>query len=208
MRRERPGDFSVTLREIEEVRSRDALFAQQILTLKELLNEALSRDASRFSESEVVELREEIAGIEARRNLAADRIAALQSRLPSPEQRNEASTTAQKLLSQFEDAQSRYTTAWENLIREIRRTEQFAAAVRSCRTTLRRSFDALTDHTATFGLSIDIPHAVGVPDTAEAKEVEFLGLVIAHAARGTSGDGVERELVAMRATSSSGSART
>src|SRR5262245_55831953 len=102
MRRERPGDFSVTSREIEEVRSRDAVFAQQILIVKERLNEALSRDASRFSESEVFGLREEIAEIEARRNLAADRIAALQSRLPSPEQRNEASAASQKLLSEFE----------------------------------------------------------------------------------------------------------
>ena len=90
IRRTQPGDYRVLRGEIDKLQEEHAELNRHQETTTTTLKDELAKDAQWFDETAVLAQRRILARIDQRQRLLVDRIAALEGRLPTPTQRQDA----------------------------------------------------------------------------------------------------------------------
>jgi hypothetical protein len=134
--------------------------------------------------------RREVAGVEVERRELAERIAGLETRLPTDEARAEAEARARAAGDDAEDLGGRFAAAWARLLAALGPAEEAAREVNALRAAYRAPAIRVEDLAARFGLDVPLPRRPE-PAKGEARTVAALGLFIS----GTAYGGGPRDIV-------------
>ena len=197
-RRSQPGDYRVLQGEIDKLRQEATALEQRHTKTTTALKVELAKDAQWFNETEVHEHQHNLAQIEQRQALVSDRIAALEGRLPTPEQRRDAEREAKVLLDAANAADQKFTSEWTRFVTGLEETAAIGAELEAARTDARAAVYPLADLVAKAGLDVKVPD-VPEPPRHEAPYAGLLGMQLRQVGMSGESDAVtERDLAAER----------
>jgi DNA repair exonuclease SbcCD ATPase subunit len=198
VRRPEPGDFQVLQGEIDKVRQEATALERSHAETTAAHKAELAKDAQWFNESEVREHRHNLNHIEQRQALVSDRIAALEDRLPTPEQRRKAKREAQSLVKAAEDASRAFTKWWSTHMVALETADSLSRDLTTARADARAAVYPLADLVAKFGLDVTVPKMPEPPKD----DATFAGLLATRlryiSYTGESDTTTERDLAAER----------
>ncbi|MCH7825680.1 MAG: hypothetical protein IH849_12830 [Acidobacteria bacterium] len=149
--------------EVDRLRKESADLEQAQAEASAARQAALGKDAQDFSEHEVAECRRTLASIEARQQLIADRVDALEARLPAPEQRRQAGEEARTLVEQAQEAGDRFACTWPQFLETLEAAEALGRELASAREEARAAIGPITSLVARYGIEQPIPDLPAPP---------------------------------------------
>ena len=172
-RRSQPGDYRVLQGEIDKLRREAGDLERHHAEISTALKVELAKDAQWFNEWEVREHRHNLNQIEQRQALISDRIAALEGRLPTPEQRRDAEREAKVLLDAATAADQKFTSEWTRFVTGLEETAAIGAELVAARTDARAAVYPLADLVAKAGLDVTV---LDVPEPPKS-DASYAGLL-------------------------------
>lgn len=162
------------------------------------LQQALAVERRHFREGDVIEHRRALAQLEQRIAHANERIAALESQLPNPEQVASARESATELRRQAESAGQRFESAARRYLELMDQAETAARELVAARTESHSNTAKVIDLAVQFGVDVERPTPAELR-SVDAKVAMLAGRLISEAASGEPSDTVLRNLAAARA---------
>lgn len=195
MRFSKPGDYGVVAREVENLESQASELLANCKEAEAELQAQLGQDEAHYDESEVRDLRRQLAKVEDRHSVVEGRIAALKAKLPSDEERQTALATAEKLVKGIQTASKHFHKAWADFRVDLARAEESIGKLSPAREEARSSIIQLEELVARYGLDIAVPVP---PEGADVEVAYLMGVMITQAAYGEVDDIVTRDIVIAR----------
>jgi chromosome segregation ATPase len=138
---------------------------------------ALAVEPGRFNQNDVDGAKRNIVRVERQIADVQERIAALKSQLPTPDQIRKATSEARALSEQAQAATSKFTVAWTEFLAQIEAAVVTAHTVATARTEGRAASAQARDLIARFALDLPVPE-VPTPDHDETQIAGLVGVVI------------------------------
>ena len=196
-RGEREHDDAVIMREIASgQRELDALVEERASCITQMTAE-LSKGATFFSEAVAADLRRHVSRIESRIGVLTDRIAALESKRPTAEQRTAAEAQAREFVAQSETARAAIDDLRPRVMDALNAAYDALRDWVHARASARNSAVVIEDLAARYGLAVGVPSVPGF-DARDAQLARLLATFCAQAVDDVPDDVLQRELHAAR----------
>jgi DNA repair exonuclease SbcCD ATPase subunit len=191
-------DYGQVRGTIDSLRARAPRLEEDHATALTALQTELARTPQDYDERAVRDARREVAGIEIAQSELAERIAALETRLPTDAARADAEAQARAAAEEAAALRDRFAAAWARLWEALNVAEAAAREVNSLRDASRAPIIRVEDLDARFGLDVPVPLRPQ-PERHEAQAVAAVGLFISETGYEGPRDIVVRELNKARA---------